>query len=51
MVPKKGEYTEILIRQGVISPDQLAEAQQMADESGIPSPTRSAGWAMPPAKR
>ena len=32
---KKGDYTEILIRQGVISPDQLAEAQEMADSSGM----------------
>jgi len=29
-----GDFTEILIRQGVISPNQLAEAQQMARGSG-----------------
>jgi len=29
------KYTEILIRKGVISPDQLAEAQQMVAELGI----------------
>jgi type IV pilus assembly protein PilB len=32
---RKSDYTEILIRQGLISPDQLAEAQQMVAESGI----------------
>ena len=32
---RKGNYTEILIRQRIISPDQLAEAKQMVKESGI----------------
>ncbi len=32
---KRLEWTEILIRQGVVSPEQLAEAVQMADESGM----------------
>jgi type IV pilus assembly protein PilB len=35
---KKGDYTEILIRQGIISPEQLAEAVEMADESGMKLP-------------
>jgi type IV pilus assembly protein PilB len=35
---RKGDYTEILIRQKVISPDQLAEAQQMVKESGTKLP-------------
>ena len=35
MAKRKSDYTEILIRQGVISPEQLAEAQQMPAESGI----------------
>ena len=35
---QKGDYTEILIRQKVISPDQLAEAKQMSKESGIKLP-------------
>ncbi len=35
---QKGDYTEILIRQKVISPDQLAEARQMSKESGIKLP-------------
>jgi type IV pilus assembly protein PilB len=35
---RKGDYTEILIRQKVISPDQLAEAKQMAKESGSKLP-------------
>ncbi len=29
------DFTEILIRQRVISPDQLAEAKQMASDSGM----------------
>ncbi|MBL9124803.1 MAG: type II/IV secretion system protein, partial [Planctomycetaceae bacterium] len=33
MVPNKGDFTEILLRQKVISPDQLAEAEQMAKAS------------------
>ena len=35
---KKGDYTEILIRQGIISPEQLAEAAEMADETGVKLP-------------
>ena len=35
---KKGEYTEILIGQGIISPEQLAEAAELADESGLKLP-------------
>ncbi len=35
---KKSEYTEILVRRGTISPEQLAEAQQMADEAGMQLP-------------
>ena len=34
MAKRKSTYTEILIRRGIISPDQLAEAQQMAHQSG-----------------
>src|SRR6185312_10509276 len=34
MATSMGDFTEILIRQGVISPNQLAEAQQMARGSG-----------------
>jgi type IV pilus assembly protein PilB len=32
---KKRDYIEILISRGVISPDQLSEAEQMAQQSGI----------------
>ena len=35
MAKRKSDYTEILIRQGLISPEQLAEAQQMSQESGM----------------
>ncbi len=35
---RKSDYTEILIRKGTISPDQLAEAQQMVAELGIGLP-------------
>jgi type IV pilus assembly protein PilB len=35
MAKRKGDYTEILIRQGLISPEQLAEAQQMSGDSGM----------------
>ncbi|GAG19333.1 unnamed protein product, partial [marine sediment metagenome] len=35
---RKSDYTEILVRRGVISPEQLAEAQQMANESGMKLP-------------
>jgi len=38
MAKRKSDYTEILIRQGMISPDQLAEAQQMANQDGIKLP-------------
>jgi type IV pilus assembly protein PilB len=34
MVGKTGDFTEILIRQRVISPEQLAEARRLAKESG-----------------
>jgi len=37
-VKRKLEYPEILIRRGVISPDQLTEAQQVAGESDIKLP-------------
>ena len=35
---RRGEWTEILISQGTISPDQLAEAQQMVSESDTKLP-------------
>ena len=35
---RRETWTEILIRQGGVSPDQLAEALQMADESGMKVP-------------
>ncbi len=35
MAKRKRDYTEILIRKGVISPEQLAEGQQMSGESGM----------------
>src|SRR3989304_6213321 len=35
MAKRKTDYTEILIRQGVISPEQWAEARQMSGASGI----------------
>ncbi|MBN1591193.1 MAG: Flp pilus assembly complex ATPase component TadA [Pirellulales bacterium] len=35
---RPGNWTEILIRQGIISPDQLAEAEQMASESDMRLP-------------
>jgi len=35
---RRGDYTEILVRRGVVSPEQLAEAQQMADETNSPLP-------------
>ena len=38
MAKKKSTYTEILIRQGVISPDQLSEAEDMAKQSGLKLP-------------
>ncbi len=38
MAKKKAEWTEILLRQGLASQDQLNEAKQMAKESGIKLP-------------
>jgi type IV pilus assembly protein PilB len=38
MAKKKADYTQILIHQGVVSREQLAEAQQMAKDSGIKLP-------------
>ncbi len=39
MAAKKSiDYTEILVRQGIISPEQLAEAVQMSDQSGMKVP-------------
>ena len=38
MAKKKADYTEILIRQGLVSPEQITEAKQMAKESGIKLP-------------
>jgi type IV pilus assembly protein PilB len=35
MAKRKRDYTEILVRNGVISPEQLAEAQQMSSESAM----------------
>ena len=35
---RKADYTEILLRQKTISPDQLAEAKQMAKDSGTELP-------------
>src|SRR3990172_2790455 len=35
---KKGDYVDILIRQGTISPEQLAEARQMMQQAGIKLP-------------
>ena len=35
---KRATYTDILIRQRVISPEQLAEAEQMAEQAGIKVP-------------
>jgi type IV pilus assembly protein PilB len=32
---RKGEYTEILVRRGIISREQLVEAQQMSAEAGM----------------
>ncbi|MBU4399110.1 MAG: type II/IV secretion system protein, partial [Planctomycetes bacterium] len=32
---RKTDFTEILIRQGIVGPDQLAEAQQMVAEQGL----------------
>ena len=35
---KKGNYIDILILQGTISPEQLSEAKQMADQAGMKIP-------------
>ena len=35
MAKRRSDYTEILIHKGTISPEQLAEAQQMATESSM----------------
>ena len=35
MAKRKSDYSEILIRQGIIGPEQLAEAQQMSGQSGM----------------
>ena len=35
---RKTDYTEILIRQGIVSADQLAEAQQMVADQGMSLP-------------
>jgi type IV pilus assembly protein PilB len=38
MAAKKSNYTEILVRRGIISPEQLAEAKEMATELGTKLP-------------
>src|SRR5208337_4129305 len=38
MAKKKAEYTEILIRQGLASPEQISEARQLAKDSGTKLP-------------
>ena len=38
MAKKKLDYLEILIRQGLVSPEQINEAKQMAKDSGIKLP-------------
>jgi type IV pilus assembly protein PilB len=35
MAKKKADFTEILVRQGIVSQEQVEEARQMAKESGI----------------
>ena len=35
MAKRKSDYTEILVRQGIVSHDQLAEAHQLVAESGM----------------
>lgn len=35
---RKEDWTTILVRQGIVSPDQLTEAEQMARESGMKLP-------------
>ncbi len=38
MAKRKSDYTEILVRQGIISPEQLAEGQQVVAQSGTSLP-------------
>ncbi len=38
MAKKKADYLEILMRRGLVSPEQINEAKQMAKESGIKLP-------------
>ena len=38
MAKKKADYTEILVRQGLVSLEQINEAKQLAKESGIKLP-------------
>ncbi len=38
MAKKKADYTEILMRRGLVSPEQVNEAKQMAKESGSKLP-------------
>ena len=47
---KKADWTEILIRQKAISPDQLAEAKQMVIETGIKLPEAVVRWTTPRAR-
>ena len=44
---RKSDYSEILVRRGVISPEQLAEAQQLVKESGsrLPEALMRLGYA------
>lgn len=37
-VKRREDYTKILVRRAVISPEQLTEAEEMADESGMEVP-------------
>jgi type IV pilus assembly protein PilB len=38
MAKKKSDYTEILVRRGIISPEQLAEAKKLAKDAAIKLP-------------
>lgn len=38
MAKRSADYTEILVRQGILAPEQLAEAKQMAGQSGMKLP-------------
>ena len=52
MATKQVDFTEILIRQGMISADQLAEAKRVAKTSGKKVADHArASSAMPPAKK